>query len=199
MKMKKILLTGFEPFRKESINPSQELAKAFAKQCDTLVLPVSYDRAWKILRAQLAERDYDFVLMLGQAGDRKNICLERIAINLQDTDTPDEDGVLRVQSKISETGPDAFMNPLSLRALTQALQKLQLPVEVSFSAGAFVCNSIYYQSFSFMKESGRKTPILFVHVPYLPEQVLGKAVETPSLSLEVMKKAVGALLSLVSV
>jgi pyroglutamyl-peptidase len=196
--MKKILLTGFEPFRNEPINPSQELARAFAKTCDTLVLPVSYDRAWKILRAQLAERDYDFILMLGQAGDRKNICLERVAINLQDTETPDEDGIVRVQSKISEAGPDAFMNPLSLRALSQALQRLKLPVEVSFTAGAFVCNSIYYQSFLFLKESGRQTPVLFVHVPYLPEQTLGKAEGTPSLSLDLMRETISALLGLVS-
>lgn len=196
--MKKILLTGFEPFLKEQINPSREIVLAFDKKCDTLVLPVSYDRAWEILRQKLACTQYDFILMLGQAGERKAIGLERVAINLQDTETADEDGVRRIQQKIFETGPDAFLNPLPLRPWSQALQKMQLPVEISFSAGAFVCNSTYYQTFQFLKEQGIATPVLFVHVPYLPEQVVGKSEGTPSVSLETMKQTVSALIELIS-
>ena len=195
--MKKILITGFEPFRNETINPSREIVLKLASKHDSLILPVSYDRAWKELKMQLAHQDYDFVLMLGQAGDRKNICLERIAINLQDTETPDEDGVMRVQNKISETGPDAFLNPLSLRAWSQALQKLGLPVEVSFTAGAFVCNSVYYQAFHFMKETNRNVPVLFVHVPYLPEQTVGKPPGTPSLPLETMIRTTQSIVELI--
>ncbi len=197
--MKRILLTGFEPFRKESINPSGEIVRSFENQCDTLVLPVSYLRSWEILQKQLVSTPYDFVLMLGQAGDRKGICLERMAINLQDTETADEDGDVRVQRKIAENGPDAFMNPLPLRAWSQALQKMQLPVEISFSAGAFVCNSVYYQAFQLMKEKGRQTPVLFVHVPYMPEQTVGKPEGTPSLSLEIMKRAISELIGILKI
>ncbi len=196
--MKKILLTGFEPFRKETVNPSEELLKLFSSRCDTLLLPVSYRRSWEVLRPVLTATEYDFVLMLGQAGERKAVCLERMAINLHDTETADEDGDQRVQMKISETGPDAFMNPLPLRPWTQALQKLKLPVEISFSAGAFICNSIYYQTFELMKGLGRSTPLLFVHVPYLPEQVVGKPEGTQAMSLDVMASAVSGILEIAS-
>jgi pyroglutamyl-peptidase len=197
--MKKILMTGFEPFLKESINPSKELVLAFGKTCDTLVLLVSYDRAWQVLRDRLLDRHYDFILMLGQAGERKAISLERVAINLQDTETADEDGVRRVQEKISETGPDAFLNPLPLRPWSQALQKMRLPVEISFTAGAFVCNSTYYQTFRFLKERSLQTQILFVHVPYLPEQLSGKNPGTPSMPFEVMQQTVSGLLELIGI
>jgi len=196
--MKKVLLTGFEPFLKESINPSQQLALEFQSKCDTLVLPVSYQRSWEVLRSHLQKNSYDFVLMLGQAGERKAIGLERVAINLQDTETADEDGEQRLQTRISESGPDAFMNSLPLRPWSQALQRMQLPVEISFSAGAFVCNSIYYQAFELKKAMGLKTEILFVHVPYLPEQVAEKKEGTPSVPLVMMKQTVLALLELIS-
>ncbi len=197
--MKKILLTGFEPFLNEPINPSKELVLAFAKACDTVVLPVSYDRAWRVLQSHLLGQHYDFILMLGQAGERKAIGLERVAINLQDTETADEDGVRRVQEKISDAGPDAFLNPLPLRPWSQALQKMQLPVEISFTAGAFVCNSTYYQTFRFLKERSLQTQILFVHVPYLPEQLTGKKPGTPSVSFEVMKQTIAALIELIGI
>jgi len=196
--MKKVLLTGFEPFLKESINPSQQLVLEFQSKCDTLVLPVSYQRSWEVLRAHLQKNSYDFVLMLGQAGERKAIGLERVAINLQDTETSDEDGEQRLQARISESGPDAYMNTLPLRPWSQALQKMQLPVEISFSAGAFICNSIYYQAFEFKKAVNLKTEILFVHVPYLPEQVVEKKEGTPSVPFETMKQTVSALFDLIS-
>jgi pyroglutamyl-peptidase len=196
--MKKILLTGFKPFHKQAINPSGELLKLFQNRCDTLLLPVSYNRSWQVLRPHLTATEYDFVLMLGQAGERKAICLERMAINLHDTETADEDGDQRNQMKISENGPDAFMNPLPLRAWSQALQNLKLPVEISFSAGAFICNSIYYQTFELMKGQGRETPILFVHVPFLPEQVLEKPEGTLSMPLETMAAAITGILEIIS-
>jgi pyroglutamyl-peptidase len=180
------------------VNPSREVTLAFQKECATLILPVSYGRSWKMLQARLEEQDYDFILMLGQASGRKWINLERVAINLQDVETPDEDGDQRLQKKIAENGADAFLSPLPLRAWAQMLQKMELPVEISFSAGAFVCNSIYYHMFQYLKTERPElhTNILFMHLPYLPEQVMGKAEATPSLSLEVMKKTTQALLRL---
>jgi len=197
--MKKILLTGFEPFQQEPINPSKELVQAFSRtnQVDTLVLPVSYKRAVDELRAQIASENYDFVLMLGQAGGRKWMDLERVAINWQDSEKPDEDGDLRVQHKISLEGPDAFLNPLPLRDWAQLLQQKKLPVEISFSAGAFVCNTIYYQVFEMIKASKKDTKALFIHLPYIQEQMPGKAEETPFLPISVMKNVIEEILGLI--
>lgn len=194
--MKKILITGFEPFHGEDLNPSRELALAFQKQYDTLILPVSYQRANQMLQDQLKVGRYDFILMLGLAGGRKWMDLERVAINLEDAEKADEDGDLRVQTKINPDGPDAFLNPLPLRDLSQTLQQKNAPVQISFSAGAFVCNSVYYRVFDWIKKSGRGSHALFVHLPYSNEQLSGKPEGTPSLSLEKMKMALDELLAL---
>ncbi len=192
--MSKILLTGFEPFQNESLNPSRELALFFQSECDTLVLPVSYRRATEVLRPHLEVGRYDFILMLGQAGGRKSIDLERVALNLEDSETADEDGDLRLQTAISSEGPAAYINPLPLRDLSRYLQTRGFPAQVSFSAGAFVCNSVYYQVFDWIKKSGRRAEVLFVHLPYLPEQVAGKPEGTAFLPLETMKSAIGEVI-----
>lgn len=186
--MKKILLTGFEPFQKETLNPSKELVPIFSKykNLSSLILPVSYSRAGQALEVAMAREEFDFILMLGQAGGRKWIELERVAINMQDSVSPDEDGDLRIQNKISMEGPDAFLNPLPLRDWIQKLQVKNLPVQISFSAGAFVCNSVYYQVFEAIKVSKKNTQALFVHLPYVKEQISGKPEGTPFLPLQTM-------------
>lgn len=193
-----ILVTGFEPFLNEKINPSQEIVRSLVDHpdVDTLILPVSYQRSWQGLRTCLDKKTYEFILMLGQAGGRSQISLEKVALNLQDSASADEDGVLRLDQTISADGPEAIINPLQLREWASLLQSKHQPVSVSHSAGAFVCNSLYYQ----LSESllGSKcTSVLFVHVPYLPEQVREKEKFTPSLPLEVMKASVQNLIELV--
>jgi pyroglutamyl-peptidase len=195
--MKKILITGFEPFGNEPINPSREVALSFQDHYDVLILPVSYQRAIQTMKSQMQAGEYDFVLMMGQAGGRQWIDLERVAINLEDSENPDEDGDLRIQSQILLEGPDAFLNPLPLRDFVQTLQRKKAPVQISFSAGAFVCNSLYYQVFQWIKSNGRNTHALFVHLPYLPEQVIGKNGNPPSLTMETMRSTILELIQLV--
>lgn len=196
---KRILITGFEPFQSEQINPSRILALQYQheNQYSTLVLPVSYSRAWSELQNHLKDHDYDFVLLLGQAGGRKNISLERTALNLQDSEIPDEDQDLRIQKRISIEGPDAFLSPLPLREWARRLQSQNLPVEISLSAGAYVCNSLYFQAFEHFKNLGKSTQVLFVHVPFIPEQMSGKRDGTPFLPLEVIKKSLDEILKLI--
>lgn len=197
--MKKILLTGFEPFQGEAINPSRQLALMYEREgkVATQILPVSYHRAWETLLPRLQQENFDFILMLGQAGGRRSISLERTAINMQDTEKPDEDQDLRLQKKISLEGPDAFLSPLPLRDWARELQSHKWPVEVSFSAGAFVCNSLYYQAFEYCKSMGLSTHVLFVHVPYVQEQMLGQPEGTPFVPLTTMKSTIDELLKLI--
>jgi pyroglutamyl-peptidase len=193
-----LLLTGFEPFLGETLNPSKEIVVSLPKspQFDTLILPVSYDRSWKILQSQIENHNYEFILMLGQAGGRAQIDLEKVALNLQDTVSADEDGDQRLDQKISEFGPDAMISSLPLREWIDILKSKERPVGISWSAGAFVCNSLYYQVAELLQNENRGAQCLFVHLPYLPEQVAEKDQNTPSQPLDVMKAAVQNLIEL---
>lgn len=192
--MRRILITGFEPFAAESMNPSRELALSFQNDFEVRILPVSYERAIHVLNPDLAAGRFDLVLMLGQAGGRRFVELERVALNLEDNASPDEDGDLRLDRAISSSGPEAFLSRLPLRQFATNLQARQLPVQVSLSAGAFVCNSLYYKVLSRIQQSSLRIEALFVHLPFTPEQVQGKPAGTPSLEISEMKKCVESLI-----
>ena len=195
--MASILVTGFEPFLKEIVNPSGEILRSLpvSPEVETLILPVSYERSWRALQSHLENRSYEFILMLGQAGGRAQISLEKVALNLQDSATADEDGMLRLDQKISVEGPKAIISSLPLREWASLLLSKQRPVNVSHSAGAFVCNSLYYQLSEKFFDS-EQTRVLFVHVPYLSEQVQEKENSIPSLTLDVMTQAIQNLIEL---
>jgi pyroglutamyl-peptidase len=191
----KILMTGFEPFCGERINPSAELLKIFSAQdgIETLLLPVSYERSTRILLEKVSSERYDFILMLGQAGGRKHICLERVAINCMDADKADEDGKVMLETAIQEKGPTAFLSELPLRQWFTSLRAKGFNIEISNTAGAFVCNHLYYRMFA-QVSSPADPDILFLHVPYLTEQLMGKPQETFGMSLQCMKQTVSAVL-----
>jgi pyroglutamyl-peptidase len=192
MKSARFLITGFEPFGGESMNPSQILLQDFSGcgNVQICTLPVSYDRAWKKLEVLLdQDPSVDFLIMLGQAGGRSKVCLERVALNYVDSEQADEDGVTKLEQQIDRESPIAFLNPLSLRSLCQKVRELGVSCEVSTSAGAFVCNHLYYQSFLWKQKTNSRVIPLFVHVPYLPQQLIGKPAHAPSMELESQKKA----------
>jgi pyroglutamyl-peptidase len=174
--MSKILVTGFEPFFDEKINPSALLLEALSgdARLECQLLPVAFQRARQKVNGLIQLHRPTAVLLLGQAGGRKNVCLEKIALNFEHTNRADEDGDLPKERLIDERGPLARMTTLPL---SQWLGEVgDLPIEISFSAGVYVCNSIFYSALSSHAQS------LFVHVPFLPEQVLDKP-NVPSLEL----------------
>lgn len=195
---KKILMTGFEPFLGETVNPSKNLLRLYEAHPEirTEILPVSYERSWQKIESLLNEQDYDLVLMLGQAGGRAKIGLERVAINVIDAEAKDEDGVQKVNQIISAEGPDAYLCSLPLREWLQTCRMRNFPIEISNSAGTYVCNSIYYKAMQRISKKNLNQKALFVHFPYLPEQVFGKASSTPCLTLEVMKQLMDLVLDL---
>lgn len=196
----KILMTGFEPFLGERINPSEELLKIYSgcEKIDTLLLPVSYEKSFRLLRQKIENKAFDFILMMGQAGGRKHVCLERVAVNYIDTDKADEDGKLILETVIRQDGPSAFLSNLPLRQWLTSLRAKGFNVEISNSAGAFVCNHLYYQAFEHFLTSAPSSsgvpPLLFLHVPYMTEQLMGKPAETFGMSLQCMKQTVSAVL-----
>ncbi|MFN7728109.1 MAG: hypothetical protein ACK5P7_03020 [Bdellovibrio sp.] len=194
-----LLLTGFEPFGGESLNPSQLLAQKLsrARGLDCEILPVSYKRSFEVLQDRLESGKYKGLLSLGQAANRSKICLERVALNLEDADIPDADLITKVENAIDPNGPTAVLNHLPLRQYAREFKMRGRPVEISTSAGAYVCNSLYYQTFRWMEHNPRILNFqLFVHVPYSKEQTDVKPTYTPSLQLEEMELSISELIDL---
>lgn len=185
--MKRLLITGFEPFGDQPINPAQMLVEELAKNDPSLtplILPVQFELAYQDLKAFIKEQKaFDIILMLGQAGGRSQICLERVAHNWMENKTADRRNPQISARNIFENSPDALMTLLPVEKIRDHVNTTIAGslVSVSLSAGAYVCNDLYYRSLT--ENSPSNIPTLFIHVPYLPEQVL-TAPTTPSMDFE---------------
>ena len=190
--MNKILLTGFEPFGKASSNPSGEIVKQISgENIITAILPVAYAQSAERLLALIAEHNPDVVICLGQAEGRKEITPERVAINLDDARLADNEGVMRNDVKILEDGPDAYFSTLPIKEIVEAIKAAGVPAAVSLSAGAFLCNHVFYVAQN--KFAGTKVRSGFVHVPLMDEQA-GEFPGLPTMRLDQMVKAVRTML-----
>jgi pyroglutamyl-peptidase len=168
--MNKVLLTGFEPFGKATSNPSGEIVKQISgEKIITAILPVAYTQSADRLLALIAEHNPDVVICLGQAEGRKEITPERVAINLDDARLVDNEGVLRNDVKIVEDGPDAYFSTLPVKEMVEAVKAQGIPAAVSLSAGAFLCNHVFY--IAQKKFAGTHIRSGFVHVPLMDSQV----------------------------
>lgn len=159
----RILVTGFGPFLEHVVNPSAIVAEALRSPPDlhSVILPVRFGDSFRRLQQEKTTL-YDFVLMLGLAGQASKIRLERVALNLEDSHSPDEGGELRRNSLIDSAGPAARFSDLPLDEWCELLQAEGHEIEVSNHAGTYVCNSIYYRALSEIT-----SPSLFVHLPPL--------------------------------
>ena len=190
--MTKVLLTGFEPFGKASSNPSGEIVKQIrGDNIVTAILPVAYAQSAERLLALIAEHNPDVVICLGQAEGRTQITPEKVAINLDDARLADNEGVLRNDAKILENGPDAYFSTLPIKEIVEAIKVAGVPAAVSLSAGAFLCNHVFYVAQN--KFAGTKIRSGFVHVPLMDEQA-GEFPGLPTMPLDQMVKAVRTML-----
>ena len=176
----KALVTGFEPFGGERINASLEAVRRLPTQIGsieivTAALPTSYARSLAALEAAIARAQPDLVLCVGQAGDRAALCVERVAVNLQDARIPDNDGAQPVDRPIVPGGPAAYLATLPVRAAVASLRAAELPAEISMSAGTFVCNHVFYGLMHLAAARGHPFRAGFMHVPCLPQQAAGGA------------------------
>ncbi len=194
--MTKVLLTGFEPFGKASSNPSGEIVKQISgDNIVTAILPVAYAQSAERLLALIAEHNPDVVICLGQAEGRTQITPEKVAINLDDARLADNEGVLRNDAKILEDGPDAYFSTLPIKEIVEAIKAVGVPAAVSLSAGAFLCNHVFYVAQN--KFAGTKIRSGFVHVPLMDEQA-GEFPGLPTMPLDQMVKAVRVMLEVIS-
>ena len=190
--MTKVLLTGFEPFGKATTNPSGEIVKQISgDNIVTAILPVTYRESADRLLALVAEHSPDVVICLGQAEGRKQITPEKVAINLDDASLADNEGVLRNDVKIFESGPDAYFSTLPIKEFVEAIKAKGVPATVSLSAGAFLCNHVFYVAQN--KFAGTKVRSGFVHVPLMDSQA-AEFPGLPTMPLNQMVIAVRAML-----
>ena len=190
--MTKVLLTGFEPFGKATLNPSGEIVKQISgDNIVTAILPVAYTQSAERLLALIAEHNPDVVICLGQAEGRTHVSPERIAINLDDARLADNEGVIRNDVPIVVGGPVAYESTLPIKEIVKAVNDAGVPAAVSLSAGAFLCNHVFYVAQDHFK--GTKVRSGFVHVPLMDEQA-GEFPGLPTMPLDQMVKAVRTML-----
>jgi len=190
--MTKVLLTGFEPFGTATSNPSGEIVKQISgDNIVTAILPVAYAQSGERLLQLIAEHNPDVVICLGQAEGRTQITPEKVAINLDDARIADNEGVLRNDMKIIDVGPDGYFSTLPVNEIVEAIKAKGVPAAVSLSAGAFLCNHVFYVAQN--KFAGTKVRSGFVHVPLMDSQA-PEFPGLPTMPLDQMVTAVRAML-----
>ena len=182
-----VLVTGFEPFGKNEVNPSELIAE----ELGGVVLPVSYARAGGELQRALDERDPEIVIAFGLADDRETITPERFAHNLDEATTTDNDEAPGSGEAIDPDGPAAYASSLPVDELVEALRAEGIPAAPSRDAGGFLCNHVFYVLMRPLEQERPSARGGFVHVPRLPEQAL--ATDEPSMPLETLVRAAGVI------
>jgi pyroglutamyl-peptidase len=194
MRRPSILLTGFEPFGGESVNPSWQVAQALDSEglsgatVHALQLPCVFGAARDALDVALSKARPTLVLALGQAGGREGFTVERVAINVDDGRIPDNAGRQPIDLAIVPGGPAAYFATLPIKAMVAALQRAGWPAAVSQTAGTYVCNHVFYGLMHSLRRR-RSVRAGFMHLPWLPEQAAAQAGQ-PSLPLGVQTAGV---------
>ncbi len=197
----KILLTGFEPFGESAINPSQECLTCFPdlflEDCEIIkaILPVDQEKGPHDLLTHMHQTQPDAVLCLGLASGRAVISLERVAINLKDFRMADNSGVTISDQPVVPDGPAAYFSRLPLRKMETALKANHIPCELSLSAGAYLCNQVFYTLLHEIAVNDLNIPAGFVHLPALPQQAAKSKKQMPSMSLQIQLDALEILLT----
>lgn len=172
----KILVTGFAPFDGESVNPSWQAARRLdgwataGRVVAAREIPCAFGAAIAALEAAIADLRPEAVIAVGQAGGRADFSVERIAVNLDDAERPDNEGRRPVDKPVIEGGPAAYLSSLPVKAIVAALREAGLPASVSNTAGGFVCNHLFYGACHLRETRFPAMRAGFIHVPYALEQ-----------------------------
>lgn len=207
------LVTGYEPFGDHERNPSAALARTLdGRRVDGhdvvgRVLPVVFEAADTEMAALLEEHDPDAVVMTGLAGGRNAVCVERVAVNVDDAVTvPDNAEADPEDERIDPAGPDARFVTLPVGDCVRALLDAEVPARLSNTAGTHLCNHLTYATLGQLEERGIDAPAGFVHLPYTPRMAASKAREAaahrggsvpPSLPLSVGRRGLETVLETV--
>lgn len=193
--MKKLLITGFDPFGGEQINPSWESVKLLEDKIGEyslikLQIPTIFKKGVDKIIERANEINPDVIICVGQAGGRRGITPEVVAINLVEANIPDNEGNQPMGVPVINGGENAYFSTLPIRQMVTAIKTKEIPSALSFSAGAFVCNEVLYTLLNYF--NGTSVKVGFIHVPFLPEQAgdkypsmeLNKIVEGLTIAIE---------------
>ncbi|MFO3832491.1 pyroglutamyl-peptidase I [Citrobacter freundii] len=191
--MKTVLITGFEPFGGESVNPSWEVVSGLDNViiggCRVVArqLPCVFGESLAVLNGAIDALSPSLVLAVGQAGGRTDITVERVAINVDDARIADNQGQQPVDVPVVADGPAAWFSTLPIKAMVVAMRNAGIPASVSQTAGSFVCNHVMYG----LLHKLRDAPAVkggFIHIPYLPQQA-AQHPGAPSMAAETVRRA----------
>ena len=192
--MKKLLITGFDPFGGESINPAWEAVKRLPDtvgdcEIERLMIPTVFGRAAEVILAAAEGLNPDAILCIGQAGGRDAVTPELVAINLREARIADNEGNQPNATPVVEGGDKAYFSTLPVREMVAAIKEKGIASRLSYSAGAFVCNDVLYTLLH--RFDGSATRVGFIHVPFLPEQAKEGIPSMPiEAIIEAIKKAI---------
>ncbi|MBR0575119.1 pyroglutamyl-peptidase I [Proteiniclasticum sp. BAD-10] len=193
----KILITAFDPFGGDKVNPALEAVKLMkdtiaGAQIVKLEIPTVFNKSIDLVVKTIDEVHPDVVLNVGQAGGRFEVTPERVAINVDDARIKDNEGNQPIDQPIAKDGAPAYFATLPVKAMVQAIKEVELPSSLSNSAGTFVCNHIMYGTLHHIAKNHLNIRAGFIHVPFIPEQVVGRPAPAPSLSTADIVRALEA-------
>ena len=197
----KILVTGFDPFGGEKVNPALEAVKSLPSvihgaEIRWVEIPTVFYQSAEVLEAEIVRYQPNVVLCIGQAGGRASLTPERVAINQDDARIPDNQGNQPIDTPIRLDGEAAYFSTLPIKAMVQAIKEDGLPATVSNTAGTFVCNHLMYQALYLADKKFPNVRAGFMHIPYMTEQVINKP-NTASMNLvdivRGLEAAIGAI------
>ena len=188
----KILITGFDPFGGESINPALEAVKKLPttildSEIIKIEIPTVFEKSLKKIEENIIKHNPDVVISVGQAGGRFGITPERVAINIDDARIKDNEGNQPIDIKIFEDGENAYFSNLPIKAMVKEMNDNGIPASVSNTAGTFVCNHVMYGILYLIDKKYPNMKGGFIHVPYIPSQVVTKP-NNPSMSIDDIAK-----------
>ncbi|SHZ78560.1 pyrrolidone-carboxylate peptidase [Mycobacteroides abscessus subsp. abscessus] len=192
----KILVTGFDPFGGEKVNPALEAVKSLPSvihgaEIRWVEIPTVFYQSAEVLEAEIVRYQPNVVLCIGQAGGRTSLTPERVAINQDDARIPDNQGNQPIDTPIRLDGEAAYFSTLPIKAMVQAIKEDGLPATVSNTAGTFVCNHLMYQALYLADKKFPNVRAGFMHIPYMTEQVINKP-NTASMNLVDIVKGIEA-------
>ncbi|MBO1205628.1 MULTISPECIES: pyroglutamyl-peptidase I [Staphylococcus] len=194
----KILVTGFDPFGGDTINPALEAVNLLPYEIqghtiEKLEIPTVFNKSKVTIENKLKATHFDIVLAIGQAGGRFELTPERIGINIDDARIPDNEGNQPIDEMIQSSGDAAYFSNLPVKRMTEAIKTAGVPARLSNTAGTFVCNHILYQLGFLQATQFPNIKFGFIHVPFIPEQVTDKPGQ-PSMSIQTIAKGLKAAL-----
>ena len=197
----KILVTGFDPFGGEPINPAIESVKRLpdniaGAEIIKLEIPTVRKKSLEKIEKAINEHNPDVILSIGQAGGRFDISIERVGINLDDFRIPDNEGNQIIDEPIFPDGENSYFVKLPVKAMVQNVQKNNIPASVSYTAGTFVCNHVLYGVLYLIEKKYKGKKSGFIHIPFLPQQVVDKR-NTPSMELNTIVKGLTAAIEVI--